>query len=78
MKVTSTKHVQKICGFLNYWRGHIPNLADRTFHLRQLIKKDVQPLRFAEECEKERLDVPGELRSPDVLQPIRSDEVKWA
>lgn len=30
---TSTKHVRKILGFLDYSRGHIPNLAGRTFHL---------------------------------------------
>ena len=77
MKITSTKHVQKLLGFLNYWRFQIPNLASRTFNLRQLIKKDVQPFRFTEECEKERLDVLGELRSPHVLQPIRSDEVLY-
>jgi hypothetical protein len=77
MKISTTKHVQKVLGFLNYWRAHIPNLAARTFNLRQLIKKDAQPFRFTEECEKERLDVLGELRSPHVLQPIRSDEVLY-
>jgi hypothetical protein len=40
MRVTSSKHVQKILGFFNYWRAHIPNLAQRIFHLRQLIKKE--------------------------------------
>jgi hypothetical protein len=30
MKISSTKHVQKLLGFLNYWRSYIPNLAART------------------------------------------------
>jgi hypothetical protein len=77
MRVTSSKHVQKILGFFNYWRAHIPNLAQRTFHLRQLIKKDVHPFQFSEECQKERVDVIGSLRSPNILQPIRSDEAVY-
>jgi hypothetical protein len=37
----------------------------------------VHPFQFTEECQKERVDVIGSLRSPNILQPIRSDEVLY-
>jgi hypothetical protein len=73
MPIKTPKQVAKLVGFLNFWRAHIPNLSQRTYHLRQLLKKDV-PFRFTQECQQERVDVINALRNADTLQAISPSE----
>jgi Reverse transcriptase (RNA-dependent DNA polymerase) len=53
-KLTTSKQVMALLGYFNFWKNHIANLAQRTYHLRQLTKKNV-PFRFTTECQAERL-----------------------
>ena len=73
MKISSPKSVQKFLWFCNFWRAHVPNLAQRTYNLRQLIHKEV-PFRFTAECQKEREDVINALRTAGPLTPISPSE----
>jgi hypothetical protein len=69
LKMTSVKAVQRLLGYLQFWRYHIKNLAQRTFNIRQLVRKD-NVFRWTAECEKERQDVLNALRNAQPLSAI--------
>jgi Reverse transcriptase (RNA-dependent DNA polymerase)/RNase H-like domain found in reverse transcriptase len=75
-KLTTPKQVMALLGYFNFWKNHIANLAQRTYHLRQLTKKNV-PFRFTTECQAERSDVINCLRSTNTLQAISPNEPLW-
>jgi hypothetical protein len=75
-KLTTPKQVMALLGYFNFWKNHIANLAQRTYHLRQLTKKDT-PFRFTTECQAERSDVINCLRSTNTLQAISPNEPLW-
>jgi hypothetical protein len=69
MPMNSPRAVQRFLGFINFWRAHVPNVAQRTHHLRQVIRKDA-PFKFTEQCQQERLDLISALRTAQTLQPL--------
>jgi hypothetical protein len=73
MPIKNVKAVQKLLGFFNFWRYHLPNLARRTYHLRQLIRHD-SSFKFTAECQRERCDIIQALRTAGPLQPISPSE----
>ena len=75
-KITTPKQVMALLGYFNFWKNHIANLAQRTYHLRQLTKKNV-PFKFTAECQDERSDVINCLRSTNTLQAISPNEPLW-
>ena len=73
LKMSSVKTVQRLCGFLNFWRFHLKNLALRTYNMRQLLRKGTV-FQWTDACEKERRDVLQALKTADPLQAIRPNE----
>ena len=71
MKLNSPKVIHRFLGYFNYWRHHISNLSARSYHLRNLIRKDV-PFKFDEKCRKEQLDLVKALREAEDLAPHQS------
>ena len=63
------KGLQRVLGLFNYWRRSIPNYAQRTYNMRQLLKKDT-PFRWSENCEKELSYLKQCLISNPILRPI--------
>jgi len=70
---TSVRSLRRFMGLGNYFRSHIRNFSQRTYHLRQLLKKGA-PWNFTKECEAECNDIKQALMSPDVLMPIRPND----
>ena len=69
----NVKSLRRLLGMLNYFRTHIKNYAQRTYNLRQLLKKDA-PWNFTDACKAECDDLKAALMSPEVLMPIRPNE----
>ena len=63
------KGLQRVLGLLNFWRRSISNYAQRTYHMRQLLKKDV-PFCWTDECDKELDYLKHCLISNPILRPI--------
>jgi hypothetical protein len=74
--IRTKKQILSFLGFFAFWRIFIPNLAQRTRHLREASKKDV-PFAFTAECEAERQDLITALRNVAPLQPIFPDRPLW-
>jgi hypothetical protein len=76
LKTTSVKTVQRLSGYLQFWRYHIKNLVQRTFNIRQLIRKD-NVFRWTAECERERQDVLNALRTAQPLGAINPNKALY-
>jgi hypothetical protein len=75
VRMRNKKQVSALLGFVQYWSKFIERLAARTYHIRQLLRKET-PFVWTSQCEDERIDVLKALRHPhplsaiDVNQPI--------
>jgi ribonuclease HI len=76
VQIRTKKQILSFLGFFAFWRMFLPNLAQRTRHLREASKKDV-PFAFTEQCEAERQDLIAALRNVAPLQPIFPDRPLW-
>jgi hypothetical protein len=76
VQIRTKKQILSFLGFFAFWRMFLPNLAQRTRHLREASKKDV-PFAFTKECEAERQDLIAGLRNVAPLQPIFPDRPLW-
>ena len=48
----SRKSLLRILGMANFWKKNLKNYSQNTFHMRQLLKKDVD-FRWTSECQAE-------------------------
>jgi transposase InsO family protein len=76
VQIKTKKQILSFLGFFAFWRIFLPNLAQRTRHLREASRKDV-PFAFTPECEAERQDLIAGLRNVAPLQPIFPDRPLW-
>jgi transposase InsO family protein len=76
VQIKTKKQILSFLGFFAFWRIFLPNLAQRTRHLREASRRDV-PFAFTPECEAERQDLIAGLRNVAPLQPIFPDRPLW-
>ena len=69
---TTVRQVKRFCGAISYFRKFIPNVSQRSYHMRRLLKKGV-PFHFSKECVDEWNDLKNALVSPDILLPIQEN-----
>ena len=48
----NVKELQRILGLFNFWRKYVPSYSRNSFHVRQLLRKDVK-FQWTKECDKE-------------------------
>ena len=65
----NVKGLQRILGMVNYWRKLIPQFAKNTYHMRQLLHKDI-PFNWSPECETELTYLKNCLVTDPILKPI--------
>ena len=70
---TTVKQIRRFLGAINYFRSFIPRVAQRSYNLRQLLRKNV-PFEMTQACIDEWNDLKQALISPDVLMPIKENE----
>jgi len=87
-KITAPKNVkelQHILGLFNFWRKFVPSYSRNSFHMRQLLRKDVK-FQWTKECDRELQYLKEALTKPPILRPIdprlpiylQVDGSKWA
>lgn len=64
--VNSKPAIQKFLGMIGFYRQHIPNFAQRTYHLRSLLRKDT-PFSLTPEVMTEFNDLTTALEGPNVI-----------
>ena len=69
MKLKNKKDVQKLLGYVIFWKNFIKNLSARTYHLRQLTHDNTKFV-FSPECQAEREDIINELQNAPTLQAV--------
>jgi len=65
----SRKSLLRIIGMANFWKKNLKNYSQNTFHMRQLLKKDVD-FRWTSECQAELDFLKKSLTSDPILQPL--------
>jgi len=65
----SRKSLLRILGMANFWKIFVKNYSQNTFHMRQLLKKDVD-FRWTSECQAELDFLKRSLTSDKILQPL--------
>jgi len=65
----NVKGLQRILGMVNYWHKLIPQFSKRTYHMRQLLHKDV-PFKWTLQCEAELSYLKSCLVTDPILKPI--------
>jgi len=65
----SRKSLLRILGMANFWKKFIKNYSQNTFHMRQLLKKDVD-FTWTPECQAELDFLKKSLTSDPILQPL--------
>ena len=71
-KITAPKNVkglQRILGLFNFWRKFMPSYSRNSFHMRQLLRKDVK-FQWTKECDRELQYLKEALTKPLILRPI--------
>jgi len=71
-KITAPKNIkglQRILGLFNFWRKFVPSYSRTSFHMRQLLRKDVK-FQWTNECDKELQYLKEALTKPPILRPI--------
>jgi len=53
----------------NYWKKYLPDYSKNTYHMRQLLKKDIE-FKWTPECQKELDYLKTCLASDPILKPI--------
>jgi len=48
----NVKALLRILGMFNYWKKYLKNYSQHTYHMRQLLKKDVD-FKWTPECQAE-------------------------
>ena len=66
------KQIKQILGAASYYRKFIERFAERTHHLRSLLKKGAKFL-WSEDCEKEFSQIKTALTSKPILQHFRPE-----
>jgi len=72
-KITPPKNVkalQRILGLLNFWRKFIPQYAQHSFYMRQLLRKDAKFL-WTQECQDELDYMKMKLCKPPILRALQ-------
>jgi len=65
----SRKSLLRILGMTNFWKKFVKNYSQNTFHMRQLLKKDVD-FRWTSECQAELDFLKRSLTSDPILPPL--------
>jgi len=71
-KITAPRNVkglQRILGLFNFWRKFVPLYSRNSFHMRQLLRKDVK-FQWTKECDRELEYLKEALTKPPILRPI--------
>ena len=72
---SNKKSLMRFLGTVNWLKAFVPQLSQRTFHLRQLLR-DQNAFVWSPECQQEFDSIKAELISPRVLHPIDSNS-EW-
>jgi len=65
----NVKALQRILGMFNYWKKYLKDYSQHTYHMRQLLKKDVN-FKWTPECQAELDYLKSCLASDPILKPI--------
>jgi len=65
----NVKGLQRVLGMFNYWKKYLPDYSKNTYHMRQLLKKDID-FQWTTECQKELDYLKKCLASDPILKPI--------
>ena len=68
------KALQRCLGATNFFRKHIPNYAKNTYHMRQLLKKDVK-FQWSKACQNELDYLKTCLTSDPILRPMNPNKM---
>jgi len=63
------KGLQTVLGLVNYWKRSIPKYAARTYHMRQLLRKNT-PFVWTDKCQEELEYLKRCLTDNPILRPI--------
>jgi len=63
------KALQRVLGMFNYWKKYLKDYSKNTYHMRQLLKKDIE-FKWSPECQKELEYLKNCLASDPILKPI--------
>ena len=66
---SNKKQLRRILGLFYFWRTHIKNHAQNTFHMRRLLTKNTE-FKWTAECERELNYLKGALMKDPILMPI--------
>lgn len=68
---TSKKSLMRFLGSVTWLKNFLPQASQRTFHMRQLLRKDNEAhFVWSDSCEEEFQFIKSELSSPRILTPI--------
>jgi len=65
----NVKALQSILGMFNYWKKYLKDYSKHTYHMRQLLKKDVE-FKWTPECQAELDYLKSCLASDPILKPV--------
>jgi len=66
---TNVKALMRLLGCMNYFKRYVPDYSKNTYHMRQLLKKNVE-FDWTPLCQKELDYLKGCLTSDPILKPI--------
>jgi hypothetical protein len=66
---TSRKALMRFLGTVNWLKAFVPQLSQRTYHMRQLLRGNAEFI-WSEDCQREFLFIKSELTNPRILHPI--------
>jgi len=65
----NVKGLQRVLGMFNYWKKYLPDYSKNTYHMPQLLKKDIE-FKWTAECQKELDYLKTCLASDPIFKPI--------